>query len=1062
MDTKDGHKTSDRAARGPWMVVAALLVAATASVCFLLGTVERRDRIRAWMRKQLQVEPRLTALEEDRGFTRTWRAATEVRLRRLEQSPPAPARSAPSTPPPASIRPPLPPPPSPPTVSAPPPSTDGIAPGFPPPAPGSIPAAARTPPPKMAGAASPPPASYAPAATVNAPSPGDVDVLKADMARLRETLTRFDPDDEDLPGFRFRLERADAAFKSACTVTPAAIWDPEKNGDVHRETVDALQKDVNAVRAGQSLLVPYARLLLAYRSRVDDSDQPYHVALPADYDPASGRRWPLAVFLHGQGMYGGLQGRPQPIDGWVVVSPHGRGGMDYQWVAEKDILDVVAVAQRRFAVDPDRVVLTGSSMGGSGSWHLGTRFSDRWAGIAPVCGVTDISPWFAVYGSATPPDAPQRAIRDFLRHDTAALPYAENLLPLPVVALHGQRDAVNAVDNARAMRDRLIRLGHSNAQFTLYPFVRHGIDVDYDALLAAADFRRNPRPGRVRHTASWLRHGRAFWVRIAGLRHIGRAARVDAQWMTPSSNAATGGHAASNMSAPSAVHAKGRVVVAVSTQGMSALRLYPARGPRMATADAPRPDDFHWTVDGQSVDVRAAWRDRAVDDPDADRRDEPVLDAYFDGTAWRPGTRPFAPTTTPPPGGWPLPPVAPKSAGLEGPVEHAFMDRFVLIAPDAPAKDDRSDAAARRRAARAAEAVMAAWWHRRFQVDPIRRTASTLTDEDRAEASHWIVFGDARDHPEAARVADRFPWRVEPDAADGAVRAADGSRYAGENAGFVAGYPDPDRPGRYIVLYAGTTPRAYEDVVTRFGNWFDWVPYYHRPHYDYAVFDDRTTGRDPETFLTWGFFGPDWRFDPASRFEGDAAMRGALTARAHPHPDTWRNAAPTASPVGLEDGASSVSLDNQPVYYVSAPREQLERNRRFDGRPLRLGTRTFARGLAMRYDGSATFNTVGHRRFVAVAGALPGTRPRFGPPTGTPDYATFAVLTRPEAKGPWTEVFTARHEPGTPGVVIDVPVPPAGQVQLSVTGGMSWWHGECVWGDARLTDRAPKEDIKKP
>ena len=47
------------------------------------------------------------------------------------------------------------------------------------------------------------------------------------------------------------------------------------------------------------------------------------------------------------------------------------------------LLDDVSASH---AVDPDRVYLTGLSMGGYGTWETAIRHPDRFAAIAPICG----------------------------------------------------------------------------------------------------------------------------------------------------------------------------------------------------------------------------------------------------------------------------------------------------------------------------------------------------------------------------------------------------------------------------------------------------------------------------------------------------------------------------------------------------------------------------------------------------------------------------------------------------------------------------------------------------
>ena len=64
--------------------------------------------------------------------------------------------------------------------------------------------------------------------------------------------------------------------------------------------------------------------------------------------------------------------------------------------------------QRAYNVDKDRVYLTGLSMGGGGTWHLGLRYPDRFAAIVPVCAVGDLSLFPFTQGAS----ADDRALMD--------------------------------------------------------------------------------------------------------------------------------------------------------------------------------------------------------------------------------------------------------------------------------------------------------------------------------------------------------------------------------------------------------------------------------------------------------------------------------------------------------------------------------------------------------------------------------------------------------------------------------------------------------------------------
>jgi poly(3-hydroxybutyrate) depolymerase len=53
-------------------------------------------------------------------------------------------------------------------------------------------------------------------------------------------------------------------------------------------------------------------------------------------------------------------------------------------LSEKDVMNVLEIVRKEFNVDEKRIYLIGHSMGGAGTWHLGTKYPDKWAGLAPI------------------------------------------------------------------------------------------------------------------------------------------------------------------------------------------------------------------------------------------------------------------------------------------------------------------------------------------------------------------------------------------------------------------------------------------------------------------------------------------------------------------------------------------------------------------------------------------------------------------------------------------------------------------------------------------------------
>lgn len=130
----------------------------------------------------------------------------------------------------------------------------------------------------------------------------------------------------------------------------------------------------------------------AYESPVDDSGQPFRIAIPVDYDPAHPA--PLTVYMHGySGNHiehsAGMHAHPGSFD--IAVLGRSRGG-GYRALSEADVLQAIDYVVAHWAIDPDRISLNGGSMGGGGTYRLGSRYPQRWCSGRPTCGYASFLP----------------------------------------------------------------------------------------------------------------------------------------------------------------------------------------------------------------------------------------------------------------------------------------------------------------------------------------------------------------------------------------------------------------------------------------------------------------------------------------------------------------------------------------------------------------------------------------------------------------------------------------------------------------------------------------------
>src|ERR1051326_2103591 len=115
----------------------------------------------------------------------------------------------------------------------------------------------------------------------------------------------------------------------------------------------------------------------------------YLLYLPKEYGKEAGKKWPLIVFLHGSGESGDdinkvkVHGPPKLVAAgkevpFVIVSPQAPSSrVGWQVDTLNVMLDDVI---QKYAVDEDRVYLTGLSMGGFGTWTWATANPERFAG----------------------------------------------------------------------------------------------------------------------------------------------------------------------------------------------------------------------------------------------------------------------------------------------------------------------------------------------------------------------------------------------------------------------------------------------------------------------------------------------------------------------------------------------------------------------------------------------------------------------------------------------------------------------------------------------------------
>jgi dienelactone hydrolase len=204
-----------------------------------------------------------------------------------------------------------------------------------------------------------------------------------------------------------------------------------------------------------------------FKSGVDGSVQYYAVRparpIPRPREPTNRKKPPrpgLVLTLHGAGVEASGQVDAYGSKSWThIVAPTNRRPFGFDWEdwGRVDAMEVLGRSQLRLKPDPSRIYLTGHSMGGHGTWHLGATFPDRFAAIAPSAGWIS----FFTYGGKrreAKVGVGAMLARASSASDTATL--LGNYAKHGIYILHGDADKNVPVGQARAMRKLLLERGH--------------------------------------------------------------------------------------------------------------------------------------------------------------------------------------------------------------------------------------------------------------------------------------------------------------------------------------------------------------------------------------------------------------------------------------------------------------------------------------------------------------------------------------------------------------------------------------------------------------------------
>jgi hypothetical protein len=306
---------------------------------------------------------------------------------------------------------------------------------------------------------------------------------------------------------------------------------------------------------------------------------------------------------------------------------------------------------------------------------------------------------------------------------------------------------------------------------------------------------RDPVPRKVRFTTWTLRYNEMLWVTVDGMEEHWNRARVDAE-----------------------IDEKDNAVTAM-TKNVSALTF--SMPPGLCPLDDTRPSKV--VLDGQKLEAPAVMSDRSWAASFRKQGRKWALVGRADGRDLR------------------------KTHGLQGPIDDAFMDSFIMVRPTGRAMNEKTGAWAVSEMNHAID-----HWRRQFRGDAPVKDDSKVTDEDIAD-NNLILWGDSQSNKVLTRIADKLPiqWNAQ------GVRVGK-KPYAAAHHVPALIYPNPLNPKRYVVLNSGFTFREYDYLnnarqVAKLPDW--------------AIVDVNlpVSSRAPGGIVGAGFFGERWELKDDSK-----------------------------------------------------------------------------------------------------------------------------------------------------------------------------------------------------
>ena len=568
---------------------------------------------------------------------------------------------------------------------------------------------------------------------------------------------------------------------------------------------DALAEGLKRAAALKEGKAPWTQqkglVVRAYRSKIDGSVQPYGLVIPESYVGAPVR---TDIWCHGRGetlselafvdQRAKQVGNVQP-KGAIVLHPYGRYCCANKFAGEIDALEALEHAKKFYAIDEDRIVMRGFSMGGAAAWQFAVHYADKWCAANPGAGFAETAEFLGGFQAEDVSKASW--FQKKLWHWYDATDNALNLEMCPTIAYSGEIDKQKQAADIMelALRGEQVDLMHIIGPQTAHKIHPDSLIEIEKRLADICAIGRDRNPQDV-HLSTWhLRYNRMHWVVVDALQQHWDRGRIHALVKSPTE-------------------------VVVKLQNISAF-----------TFDMPAGHSKLWPLD--KVNVTIEGQQLQVSRPRSDRSWR--VHFRLKGNQWKQALSPEIEDQG----------KLVKKHGLCGPIDDAFMDKFLFVKPTKPAWNAKVDAWSKAELERAQFE-----WRRQFRGDAPTKEDTAVSDADIA-ANNLVLWGDPSSNAVLAKIADKLPVQWSQ-----TKLTANGKDYDAPTHAPVLIFPNPLNPAKYVVINSSFTYREYDYLNN--ARQIPKLP-------DWAVIDlnQPKTSQAPGGIADAGFFGEAWEWKPA-------------------------------------------------------------------------------------------------------------------------------------------------------------------------------------------------------